>query len=160
MEEHDLKYFPVATSKDLLHFTDKTLENHSFEIAIIHIIVQDIISNRKSPDFDRVLKYIKNVVQKCRSYGIKNIFISGLLQTTRITADVIGKVNELIRDICKAERCFYVFNDNIAHANLFRDGLHLLDNDKQILADSFVFNVNRNFLTPRTFHHSVHLTAA
>ena len=160
MEEHDLKCFPVATSKDLLHFIDKTLENHSFEIAIIPIGVNDIISNRNSPDFDDVLKDMKNIFQKCRSYGIENIFISGLLQTTRITADLIGKVNELIKDIFKVERCFYVPNDNITHANLFKYGLHLQDNSKQILADSFVFNVNRNFLTPRTFHHSVHLTAA
>ena len=108
----------------------------------------------------KVLKNIKNIVQKCRSYGIENIFISGLLQTTRITADVIGKVNELIKDVSKVERCFYVSNDDISHANLFKDGLHLLDNDKQILADNFVFNVNRNFLTPRTFHPNVHLTAA
>ena len=83
-----------------------------------------------------------------------------MLQTTRITAGVIGKVNELIKeDVCKVERC-YVSNDNITHANLYKDGLHLLDNGKQILADNFVFNVNRNFLTPRAFHPNVHLTAA
>ena len=83
-----------------------------------------------------------------------------MLQTTRIIADLIGKVHESIKDIFKVERCFYVPNDNITHANLFKYGLHLQDNSKQILADNFVFNVNRNFLTPRTFHHSVHLTAA
>ena len=68
-----------------------------------------------------------------------------MLQTTRITAHVIGKVNELIKDTCKVERCFYVSNDNITHANLFKDGLNLLDNGKKILADNFVFNVNKNF---------------
>ena len=30
----------------------------------------------------------------------------------------------------------------------------------QSLADNFVFNVNRNFLPPRTFHPNVNLTAA
>ena len=125
-----------------------------------HIGVNDIISNRISPNFDHALKNIKNIVQKCRSYGTENIFISWLLQTTRITADVIGKVNELIKDVCKVERCFYVFNDNITYANLFKDGLHLLDNGNQILSDNFVFNVNRNFLTSRTFHPNMHLTTA
>ena len=136
------------------------MEDHSFEVVIIHIGVNDIISNRSSSDFDHVLKNIKNIVRKCRSYSIENIYISGLLQTTRITAEVIGKVNELIKDVSKVERCFYVSNGNVTHANLFKDGLHLLDNDKQILADNFVFNVNRNFLMPRTFHPNVHLTAA
>ena len=83
-----------------------------------------------------------------------------MLKTTRITADVIGKVNELIKDVSQVEKCFHVYNDNITRANLFKDGLHLLDNDKKILADNLVFNVNRNFLTPRTFHPNVHLTAA
>ena len=40
----------------------------------------------------------------------------------------------------------YVNNDKITCANLFKDGLHLLDTGKQILADNFVSNVNRNFL--------------
>ena len=82
-----------------------------------------------------------------------------MLQTTRVTEDVTGTVNELIKDICKVERCFYVSNDNITHANLFKDVKHLLDNGKQILANNFVFNVNGNFIAPRTFHPNVHLTA-
>ena len=75
--------------------------------------------------------------------NIENIFISGLLKTTRVTYDVIGKVNELIKDICKVERCFYVSNDNITHTNIFKDGLHLLDNSKQILVKNFVFKARR-----------------
>ena len=47
---------------------------------------------------------------------------------------------------------FYVSNDNITHANLFKDGQHLLDNGKKILAYHFVFNLNRNFLIPHIFH--------
>ena len=114
--------------------------------------------NWNSPGFDYVLKNIKNIDQKCRGCGIYNIFISELVPTRRITEDAIEKVNELIKDVCKVERCFYVSNDNITDANLFKDGLNLLDNGKQILSNNFVFNVNRNFLMPCTFHPSVHLT--
>ena len=64
------KYFPGATSKDLLHYIDRILEDNSSEVVIIHIGVNDIISNRSYPDFDHVLKNIKSIVQKCRSYGI------------------------------------------------------------------------------------------
>ena len=71
------KYFPGATSKGLSHYIDRTLEDHSFEVVIIHIGVNDIISNRSSPNFDHVLKNIKNLVQKCRSYGIENFFFLG-----------------------------------------------------------------------------------
>ena len=48
--------------------------------------------------------------------------------------------------MCNIEGYYcYVNNDNITRANLFKDGLHLLDTGKQILVDNFVFNVNRNF---------------
>ena len=56
MEERDLNIFLVPLLKTFLHYTDRTFEDHSFEVAIIHISVNDIISERKSPDFDYVLK--------------------------------------------------------------------------------------------------------
>ena len=54
---------------------------------------------------------------------------------------------------------FLTITFNITHANLFQDCSHLLENDKQILANNFVFNVNGNFLMPDTFHPNVHLVA-
>ena len=60
--------------------------------------------------------------------------------------------------MCNIEGCCYVNNENITWANLFKDGLGLLDNSKQILADHFVFNVNINFSMSRTFHPNVYLT--
>ena len=61
--------------------------------------------------------------------------------------------------MCNIEGYYYVNSDNITRANLFKDGLHLLDTGKQILAHNFVSNVNRNFLMSRKFHPNVHFTA-
>ena len=44
----------------------------------------------------------------------------------------------------------------LTHANSFKDGIHLLDNGKQILA--IFLNVNRTFLMPCTFHPDVRQT--
>ena len=95
------KYLPHATSKDLLHYINRTLEDHSFDVAIIHIGVNYVINNINYPDFDHVLKIPKHIVQKCRRCSIENIFIPGLLPTTRITEDskdFIRKRNKLIKD--------------------------------------------------------------
>ena len=40
--------------------------------------------------------------------------------------------------MCNIEGYSYVNHDYITRANLFKDGLHLLDTGKQILADNFV----------------------
>ena len=61
--------------------------------------------------------------------------------------------------MCNKEEYYYVNNDNTTWANLCKDGLHLFDTGKQILADNSVFNENRNFLMSHTFHPNVHLTA-
>ena len=47
--------------------------------------------------------------------------------------------------MCYIEGYSYVNNDSITRANLFKDGLDLLDTGKQVFADNFVFNVNRIF---------------
>ena len=153
------KYFPGATSKDLLQYVDATLQNNLFEVAVIHIGTNDIVNNKKFLNTDHMLENIKNIAWKCKKYGIEKVLISGLLTTIRLAQDVTEKVNKLVKNMCNIEGYCYVNNDNITRANLFKDGLHLLDTGKQILADNFVFNVNRNFLMSRTFHPNVHLTA-
>ena len=158
-ESARFKYFPGATSKDLLHYVDTTLQDNLFEVAVIHIGINDIVNNKNSLNTDHMLENIKNIALKCKRYGIQKVLISGLLTTNRLAQDVIEEVNKLIKNMCNIEGYCYVNNDNITRANLFKDGLHLLDTGKQILADNFVFNVNRNFLMSRTFHPNVHLTA-
>ena len=91
-----------------------------------------------------MLENIKNIALKCKRYGIQKVLISGLLTTNCLAQDVIEEVNKLIKNMCNIEGYCYVNYDNIIRANIFKYGLHLLDTGKQILADNFVFNVNRN----------------
>ena len=154
------KYFPGATSKDLLHYVDITLQDNLLEVAVIHIEINDIANNKNSLNTDHVLENIKNIARKCKSYHMQKVLISGLLITNRLAQDLIEEVNRLIKNLCNIEGYCYVNNVNLTSASLFKDGLHLLDTGNQILADNFLFNINRNFLMSCTFHPNVHLTAA
>ena len=128
-------------------------------MAVIHIGINDIISNKNYLNTDHVLGNIKGVAQKCKRYGIQNVLILGLLTTNRLAQDLLEELNKLIKNMFYIEGNCYVNNDNITGTNLFKDGLHLLDTGKQTLADNFVVNVNRNFLMSCKFHPNVHLTA-
>ena len=159
-----VKYFLEATSKDLLQYVDTTSQDNLFEIAVIHIGINDFVNNKNSLNIDHVLENIKNNAWKCKRYGIQKVLISGLLTTNRLEQAVIEKVYKLIFYMCNIFMCnidgyCYVNTDNITRGNLFKDGLHLLDTGKQILASNFVFNVNTNVLMSCTFHPNVHLTA-
>ena len=49
------KHFPGASSKDLLHYTDLTLEEQNFEAAIIHTGVNYILYDSSSPQINLLL---------------------------------------------------------------------------------------------------------
>ena len=54
-------------------------------------------------------------------------------------------VHEQLVSLCKRLEIIYIDNRNIREIHLFKDGLHLLDSGKRILANNFIFNLN-NFL--------------
>ena len=55
------KYFPGVTSKDLLHYVDTTLQDNSFEVAVIYLGINDIVNIKNSLNTDHIL-------QKCKEY--------------------------------------------------------------------------------------------
>ena len=82
-----------ATSKDLLHSTDKTLQENSFEVTVIHIGINDVVNNKNSLNTDHMLQNIKNIAQKGKSYDIQKVYIWGLLTTNHLAHDFIEEVN-------------------------------------------------------------------
>ena len=78
------------------------------------------------------------MVEKCHIYGVKNVFISGLVYTTRIGLPVLERTHEMIVHhlYYKLGVC-YVDNRNIKRKYLRKDGLHLVESGKVILANNF-----------------------
>ena len=72
------KYFPGATSKELLHYIDATLEESNFEVAVIHVGVNDLMNSNNS--VDKLLKNIYSMAEKCKNNGVKKVFISGIVK--------------------------------------------------------------------------------
>ena len=134
------KYFPGATSKELLHYIDATLEENNFEVTVIHVRVNDLLNSNNS--VDKLLKNIYTIAEKCKSSGVKNVFISAMVKNNRINDFIIQEVNRKIYDDCQKEDYSFIINDGIGNNDLFKDGLHLLVSGKQNLANKFVFNTN------------------
>ena len=44
--------------------------DNSFEVAVIHIAISDIVNNKNPLNTDHMLQNIKNITQKCKIYGI------------------------------------------------------------------------------------------
>ena len=87
------------------------------------------------------------MVEKCRNYGVNNIFLSGIVFTTRVSLDILIQVHNKISNFCSTNGLYYIDNRNIRADCLYKDGLHLIDKGKIVLANNFIINLNQNFLT-------------
>ena len=54
-----VNYFPGATSKDLLHDIDTTLQDNSFEVVVIHVGINGTVNNKNYLNTDHMLQNIK-----------------------------------------------------------------------------------------------------
>ena len=70
------------------------------------------------------------------------MFLSGIVYVKRIALQILNDIHDRLVSLCKRLGINYTDNRNIRETHLFKDGLHLSDTGKQILANNFVFNLN------------------
>ena len=86
------------------------------------------------------------MVKKCRKFGVKHMLVSGLLHVKRIKIEILQDIQKELLSVCKEMQVHFVDNRRNRVLNLIKEGLHLLDAGKMLLANNFVDNVN-NFLS-------------
>ena len=69
---------------------------------------------------------IYKIKEKCKRVGVRNIFVSGLVYTTRVSLPKLERGHSLISNYCCEIACFYIYNRNTRGFCLYKDGLHLL----------------------------------
>ena len=135
--------FPGATSHQLLHYLDENLDKYT-DTVVIHIGINDILNS--ASNVNGLLSNIKDMIKKCRNFGVKYIFASGLVYTKRTITEFLEDVHLKLVSVCKEMQVYFIDNRNITGFYLFRDGLHLPESGKKLLANNFVSNFN-NFLS-------------
>ena len=75
---------------------------------------------------------------KCKRFGVKNIFISGLEYTARIDI-TLEKIYVVIKNFCQKYGWFNVDNRNIRGKHLYKNGIHLMEEVEILLAINLMF---------------------
>ena len=139
-----MKCFPGATSKDLTYYVTPTLENSSFDQALIHVGINDFL-NCDTPLYQTFLQNVLTIAQKCKDSGVNEIIISSLVVTEKISLRIIIEANESLRNFCKQNGFNFIDNSNIPSNKLYRDKLHLIESGKDMLANNFIDGINDYF---------------
>ena len=105
--------FPSASSHQMLHYLDVHFEDRQINTVVMHVGINDILRDSSQSSIDGLLQNIKNMALKCTKFGVKNIFILGLVYTTRINIGILEKIHVVIQNFCQENGWFYVDNRNI-----------------------------------------------
>ena len=105
--------FPGTTSKQLLQYLDTNLKMYTLDTVLIHAGINDVLNNKSQSNTENLLSNLKYMVDKCRKFGVKNILISGLASTTRISVKVLEKIREKVHAFCSSYGLTYIDNRNI-----------------------------------------------
>ena len=137
--------FPGASSRQLLHYMDIYLEGIQVDTVVIHIGVNDLLNYSNQSRTDSLMNNIICMVEKCRNYGVKNIVLSGMAFTTRVSLDILIQMRNMISNFRSTNGLYYMDNRNIRADCLYKDGLHLLDKAKIVLPNNLIINLNQIF---------------
>ena len=150
-----VKAFPEAKSTQLNHYVTPTLEEYSYDAAIIHVGINDILRS-KHDELHKLPENIIKVGNTCQKYNIGKIYISAILPSTRTNINIYD-INQKLRDLCMKHKFEFIDHEQITSKFLWNDGIHLLDSGKSILGQNFLnrvsnfFRKNDSFLTDPHF---------
>ena len=133
------KSFPGCNCKDS-HYIEPTLETGFYDI--LHVGVNDLLNNRSPSSTDDLVSSFVKIVDKCKSFGVMDLSVSGIAFNKSLQYTVIKKVNEKIVDMCKKNGLVFIDNGNISNMDLYQDGVHILERGQCLLANKFIFVLN------------------
>ena len=107
--------FPGTTSKQLFQYLHVNLKMYTPETVLIHAGINDVLKDKSQSNTENLVSNIKYMVDKCRKFGVKNILISGLVFTTRVSyrIKVLEKILEKLSTFCSGYGPTYIDNRNI-----------------------------------------------
>ena len=131
--EVSLKAFPGAKARQLNHYTIPLLEDNTYDGAIIHVGINDLLSNDKSTN--DICKEIIDIVPRCRNDNIGMIFISSIAYSSKVNPSLL-QVNGLLFDECRRNDFKFVDNGAVSEIDLWIDGIHMTESGKRIIANN------------------------
>ena len=99
--------YPDGSSHQMLHSLDVPLKDRQINTVVIHVGINDILRDSSQSSIDGLFcKTLKNISLKCKKIGMKNIFISGLVYTTRKKIGILENIHVIIQNFCQKYGCF------------------------------------------------------
>ena len=140
-----IKSFSGANCKLLNHYIGPNLKDQAFDTAVLHIGTNDVSPRPYAHALkdDEILTEIEEMATKCKTHGVKNVVISGIITRYRNNNERRRiAVNRLIQSMCNEKGYHYVKNDNVFKADLKNDDVHLNERGISKFANNLIGTLN------------------
>ena len=101
-----------ASADEMKFYSEPTLETNDFEVALLHVSMNDILKNRSSPDIDKLILDTKMISDKCKSLGV-HMFVSGLIFHRKVERSILKQVNHELLQLCLKNVYHFIDNSSI-----------------------------------------------
>ena len=100
--------FSGANTKQLDHYILPPLVDDKPDAVIIHVGTNDILTNA---NHEEIARNIIKTGLNCKNHGVNDVVISSVLvkKNPNLNA-LIGRVNDLLRDLCGMSSFGYIYN--------------------------------------------------
>ena len=102
-----------ASSSEMLHYIDFHLKEKLIDTAIAHVGVNDLLNENSQFKINQLIENIKKITQKCVSFGVKKIYVSRLVFTTRVDLPTLERDHVLLSNFCGDNGFVYIDNRNL-----------------------------------------------
>ena len=137
-----LKSFPGCKAMQLDHHTIPILQEQYYDAAGIHVGINDLLNSSSKKSFDGICDDIIKIALRCCSHNIATIFISSIAYSTKVNLQLIRNSNGLLYNACTKYGFHFVDNGAVSKCDLWKDGIHLLETGKVIIANKFISSIN------------------
>ena len=150
--EVSLKAFPGAKARPLNHHFIPLLEDNTYNAAVIHVGINDLLSNVKSTNY--ICKDIIDIGLRCRNNNIGMIFISSIAYSSKVNPSLIQQLNSALFDECRGNDFKFVDNEVVSEIDLWTDGIHMIESGKLIIANNLINSLNYflEFMNPVSWY--------
>ena len=84
----------------MLHYIEPILETGFYYSAVLHVGVNDLLNNKSPSRTDDLVSNLVKIVNKCKSFGVMNHFVSRIAFNKRLPYTIVKKTNEKNVDMC------------------------------------------------------------
>ena len=140
-----IQAFKGATAIVMNTYIKPTLEDHSPDIALIHVDTNDVSSGKSVKD---IASNIMNIGKQCKAAGVNNVMISSITKRKNFKFQkIINEVNAILADECAQQNFSFINNANIIYDDICDDRLHLNYRGTCKLANNFINAINLTYNT-------------